>query len=357
MARKRIKISGYIGGWDTNAERIREQLDDAGGKDIIVEIASPGGLVTEGILIYNELKNYSGKVDTHLTGFVASMATYIAMAGENRTAEPNSVFMIHNASTCLCGDHVFMRKVANRLESFSNISAKEYASKTDTDLKDIKAAMDEETYYFGDEIKEAGFVHEISGDEEEADKAESVALAETMFAECQAKMNTPEIVQKETAAICAMFDEKETKPTKPGKPGINNKQDIKKTESKKMDLEKLKAEHPALYDQAIALGKITGVEEERVRVKGLTEMRAKFKKPHSQTVIDQAISEGHDLNMVSINLMAAEQANEELEAAAEDNTEAGTNQQKETPEMKGEVMTHPDHVDDISKQAAALAGI
>ena len=59
----RIKLEGEIG-WDVDLIDIRNQLADADGKDVVVDIASPGGLISVGLAIYNELKNYRGNVDT-----------------------------------------------------------------------------------------------------------------------------------------------------------------------------------------------------------------------------------------------------------------------------------------------------
>ena len=59
-------------------------------------------------------------------GVVASIASYIAMAGDTIIAESNAVFMIHNAAMFAGGDHNNHRKTANILEGISNIVAKEY---------------------------------------------------------------------------------------------------------------------------------------------------------------------------------------------------------------------------------------
>lgn len=204
---KKIMIEGIIG-WDVYNKNIVEQLKDVDGEDIVVEIASPGGYISEGLKIYNTLKNYSARVDTHLVGSVASMATYIAMVGEHRTAEKNAVFMIHNGSSLAVGDHRTMFKVGKHLDSLTNMLAKEYSDKTGTPLVDIRSAMDDETFYYGDEIKDAGFVHEIVGSADPGDKNEAVACAELMFRQCQEKINKPEVVEQDMKALSVMFKQK-----------------------------------------------------------------------------------------------------------------------------------------------------
>lgn len=356
---KTINIDGVIG-WDVDNRDVKEQLPKNGTEDIEVHIASPGGLISEGFNIYNTLKNYAGKVTTVLTGMVASMGTYIAMVGEERTAERNATFMIHNGSMGAWGDHRLMLKAHNHLNSLTNMIAKEYAVKADTPLDEIRSAMDETTYYYGDEIKEAGFVHEMIGDDVDPDpgaRAEAIATAELMFQECETKMNDPEVVKKEVKALATMMESEPVK--KKVKKTVNS--DNIKQEVNKMTLEELKKDHPELYAKIIAMGVETGTEaginQERERVKVLTEMRAKFPKAHSQKVIDEAVSEGHDLSQLTLNLMSADQVAEELEKAKKDKKKTPANTEDETPEMKDGKMVHTDHIDAKSDELAKTLGL
>lgn len=88
----------------------------------------------------------------------------------------------------------------------------------------------------------------------------------------------------------------------------------------------------------------------------LVEMRAKFPKDYSQKVIDQAIAEGHGLDQVTINLLSADQVAAEVEKAKKDKAIPPPNGE-ETPEMVDGVMTHPDHLDAVGAQIAALPGV
>ena len=353
----KIALEGIIG-WDITGEDIREQLDKADGQGVIIDIASPGGMISEGLLIYNILKNYKHGVDTHLNGSVASMASYIAMVGKHRTAENNAILMIHNGSGLAIGDYRVMLKFGAHLDSLTNIIAKEMALKSETDLTEIRTAMDETTFYYGDEIKDAGFVHEMVGDEEPEDRAEAVAFAELMIEECQTKINTPESVKKDMAALATMMaDEPKPKKTFAKELNLIEPKPKDKTEVTIMNLAELKEKHPELYKEIMALGLAEGINQENARVKTLVEMRAKFPKAHSQKVIDEGIVEGHELNQVSINLMSAEQVAAEVAAVAADGAIPPGNGAGEAPEMKDGVMTHPDHVDAVGKEIANLPGV
>ena len=371
-----IKIEGVIG-WETDVESVREQLDEANGKDVVAHIASIGGLISEGLKIYNELKNYQGTVDTHLTGQVASMAAYIAMVGKNRTAENNAIFMIHNGEGPAYGDHRIMFKAGTHFQALTNMIAKEYSIKSGTDLAEIRSAMDETTFYYGDEIKDAGFVHEMIGDVEPEDRAEAVAMAELMFTECQAKINTPELIKKDMAALATMLADEPTGQKMADIPAeiekimaeylvvkakvdkIKNEQQTQ--EGTVMNLAEIKEKFADAYNEIVALGTAEGltqgVEQERIRVKMLVEMRGKFPKAHSQKVIDEAIAEGTGLDQLTLNLISADQVAAEVAKAKADKAKPPGNGAGEAPEMVDGVMTHPDHLDTVGAQIASLPGV
>jgi ATP-dependent protease ClpP protease subunit len=351
-----INLEGIIGDWDADIDFIRGELRRADGENVVVNIASPGGLISEGLNIYNALKNYSGRVDTHLVGVVASMATYIAMVGENRTAEKNAVFMIHNGRGMAVGDHIEMFKFGSHLKSLSSIVAKEYSEKSGIPLDDMIKAMNRTTYYYGDEIKEAGFVHEMVGDAEPEGREDAVAFAELMCQECQSKMNKPERVKKDLTALSVMMDDFEKKPSN------NEQKPIIKDSEEIMNKKELKEKHPELYDEIVVIGQGEGIQfgsdVERKRVKMLTEMRTKFPKAHSQKVIDQAIAEGHDLNTLTLNLMAADQASVELEKGKKDDVKTPKNDGgDDVPDMKDGKMEHIEHIDAMSKNIANMPGV
>jgi len=158
-----IPISGTIG-YEVLPSSIRESLAAADGKPVEIQISSAGGLVLEGLEIFNLIKNYEGKKTCHLMGLAASMASYISLAGDRITAEANCVFMVHNVLGVAVGNHDDLRKAADIYEGFTNLLATAYAAKCGKTVADVRAMMDAETFLFGAEAKDAGFVDEILGD-------------------------------------------------------------------------------------------------------------------------------------------------------------------------------------------------
>jgi ATP-dependent Clp endopeptidase proteolytic subunit ClpP len=177
-----ITLSGPVG-LDVTAEMVRNELKSANGQDVELHINSPGGFVFAGIEIYNIINDYSGHVEARIIGVAASMMSYIVLAADKITAFENATFMIHNAKSLAAGNHHDLRKTANTLESISNILAQAYALKTGKKLSDIKALMDDETFLFGQEIMDAGFIDEIIERAEKEDDRESAILKARAFVE------------------------------------------------------------------------------------------------------------------------------------------------------------------------------
>lgn len=179
-----IKIDDEIGYWGISARDIKDKLAESTG-NITVEINSPGGSVIEGIAIYNALKEYNkGTVTTVNIGLAASMASYIALAGDVKKAYDNAIYMIHNASGFAWGDYREMTSRAKVLQSMSNILKKAYVSQTGKTDTEMQEAMDNETFYFGQEIIDSGFVDEIISTDTELDESSAKTLAKESFTAC-----------------------------------------------------------------------------------------------------------------------------------------------------------------------------
>jgi len=177
---KTLSLTGIIGS-DVRPQNIIDFLSDANGDGITVNVASVGGYIYDGFHIFNLLKDYKGKKNLVMTGTAMSIAAYIAMAFDNVQVYENSIFMIHNALVCACGDYRAMAKEARELQRLNDVIALAYAQKSGKPTKEILDLMDAETYLYGKEIIEAGFadsliVQPASGSETE-DKSIAVAKA------------------------------------------------------------------------------------------------------------------------------------------------------------------------------------
>ena len=57
---KRIYLSGYIG-YDLTSTMVKQWLDEANGEEVEIHLNTQGGIVTEGIAIYDLIDKYTGK--------------------------------------------------------------------------------------------------------------------------------------------------------------------------------------------------------------------------------------------------------------------------------------------------------
>jgi ATP-dependent Clp endopeptidase proteolytic subunit ClpP len=185
-----IVLNDTIGWGESSPDFVRKKLDSFNSQSVDVEINSPGGNVFEGLEIFHLFKNYPGFVNMHLVSIAASMASTILLAGDKITAEESSVIMIHNASTCVCGDSTEFQKAANYLKSVNNLIANIVSKKTGMELKKVLSLMDDETFFFGDESLKAGLVDKIIKLPEKniESKSDSIAYAKLKIEDCNKKM-------------------------------------------------------------------------------------------------------------------------------------------------------------------------
>lgn len=178
---KIIAISGEIG-WDVWPEQIRDKIGEAKNNEPLqFDISSPGGYIYDGLEIFNMIRAYEGPTTTRAIGMAASMASYLLMAGDKKEATSNAIFMIHNARAFTGGDQNAHRKLANILEGMSNMLGQEYVAQSGKDKEEIAKLMNEETYLFGNEIIEGGFVDEIIEVESEEAKAKDDFVIDAML--------------------------------------------------------------------------------------------------------------------------------------------------------------------------------
>jgi len=307
---KQITISGVIG-WDVLASDVREKLDALGGADVEIIVSSPGGFVSEGLEIFNLIRNYAGKTVSRLSGYAMSMASYIPLAADRVVAEDNAVYMIHNVRGGVWGDHNEVLREGKFMQSLSRLFAKTYAKRTGKDLDEVVALMDDETYFFGEEMVAAGFVDEVIVVDAEDDRDDAVALAEVAFKECVGKMS---------ADVKAVKDDLDRAASMLG--DIENKPRVAKAAAEKrggsaMTLEQLRAEHPDLVaavetearagfvseadlQTQIAAARVDGAQSERDRI---ADCRAQSLQGHEELVETMAFdgeSSGADVALAIV---------------------------------------------------------
>ncbi|MGL4417447.1 MAG: head maturation protease, ClpP-related, partial [Plesiomonas shigelloides] len=117
-----ISILDVIGadywGEGMTAKRMAGLLRAMGGADVVVNINSPGGDMFEGLAIYNQLREYSGRVTVKVIGIAASAASIIAMAADELQIGRAAFLMIHNCWVAAVGNRHDLARVAQDMEPF-----------------------------------------------------------------------------------------------------------------------------------------------------------------------------------------------------------------------------------------------
>ena len=248
---KEFSISGYIG-WDATADSVREALRAANGEDVRVLISTPGGLVSEGLDIFNQIRNYRGKTLAVLSGFAMSMGSYIPLAFDEVHVEDNAIYMIHNVHGGIWGDHNDILDYGEFCKGLSSLLGKAYVKRSGEDAAAIATMMDKETYFFGEQIVEMGFADKVVEASNDDDQETALATARLAMETCTAKLNQEvETMKKDlrqAARMTAMLD------LTNHKSGIPNASGPAKIGERIMTLtvDKLKADHSDLVAALVA---------------------------------------------------------------------------------------------------------
>ena len=160
---------------DVSAVDIVHALQNLTVKAICVHINSNGGDVSQGLAIYNTLKNSGMEVTTIDDGFACSAASVIFMAGTKRQMNSASLLMIHNVWTYGAGNSEDFRKLADDLDTINQASVEAYKAVATIPEDKIKELMNNETWISPKEAVEYGFATEILNAETEEEKLKQSA--------------------------------------------------------------------------------------------------------------------------------------------------------------------------------------
>ncbi len=161
-----LYIFGDITTWpwdekDRDAYGIVKELQALEADKLNVHINSYGGDVSEGLAIYNVLKNSQTKITTYCDGFACSAASVIFMAGDERIMNSASLLMIHNAWSYGSGNANDFRKKAEDLDKITQASINAYMSRVKITEDELKEKMDKESWLTAEEALTDGFATQI----------------------------------------------------------------------------------------------------------------------------------------------------------------------------------------------------
>lgn len=144
---------------EVSSTLFKQELDDLGEVDTLnLHINSPGGSVFEGITIFNMLKMHKAKVNVYVDALAASIASVIAMCGDQIYMHKNSMMMIHHAWTYASGNAQQLRKAADDIEKISKSSSMTYVERAGDKLTEdkLEELLTEETWLSAEEALSYG---------------------------------------------------------------------------------------------------------------------------------------------------------------------------------------------------------
>lgn len=163
----------YFSGGGVTEKMVSAVLRRNKGKNVTVNINSPGGDFFTGVAIYNMLKEHDGDVTIKIVGMAASAASVIAMAGTNIKIGKAAFLMIHNAWNLCIGNRNEMRDMAATLQEFDTAMQRVYSEVTGMEKSEIIKMMDNESWLGGEKAIELGFAKEyLDSDEIDVDDEE-----------------------------------------------------------------------------------------------------------------------------------------------------------------------------------------
>ena len=126
--------------------------------EILVRINSPGGSVFDGQAIYATLRSHAARIVTRVEGLAASIASLVAMAGDEVRMTANSLFMIHDPWAYASGTAPEMHSFADVLEKVGATIRDVYAARSALTADEVAAAMAAETWYTAGEAEAVGLI-------------------------------------------------------------------------------------------------------------------------------------------------------------------------------------------------------
>ena len=203
---------------ETSASHFRNELAKyAGTTNINIYINSYGGSVFEGTAIYNQLRRHPAHKTVYIDGFACSIASVIAMAGDEVVMPKNTMMMIHDMWMEICGNARELRKAADDLEQINAVGREAYLQKSAGKLEkeSLIQMMTEEKWLTAEECIKYGLADRYA--EEDADMSaatemlqkanlaisQRIKIQESMAA--QLKQLTKPVPKKPTGGLMAVL--------------------------------------------------------------------------------------------------------------------------------------------------------
>jgi ATP-dependent Clp endopeptidase proteolytic subunit ClpP len=162
-----ISILSDIGAPDgVTTQGVHQQLavfKAQGVKTLHITISSDGGDTSVGFAIYSMLNRWPGRKVVVVEGLAASMASVIAMCGDEIVMASGSMMMIHNPWGGVQGGADQIKSFGDALNTIRQNIGLSYAKRTGIALDEIFKLMDRETWLSAEDAVRLKFADRVEG--------------------------------------------------------------------------------------------------------------------------------------------------------------------------------------------------
>lgn len=205
---------------ETSANHFRDELAKyPNATQINIYINSYGGSVFEGTAIYNQLRRHPAHKTVYIDGFACSIASVIAMAGDEIIMPRNALMMIHNMWMSAVGNAAELRKAADDLDVINAAGRGAYLAKAGDKLPEEKLIemMDAETWLTAEDCITYGLADRLA--DQDADMKNAAEVLKNANLSAQQRID----VQRSLAAQLRELTKTEEKPKEKAEPEKDQK--------------------------------------------------------------------------------------------------------------------------------------
>lgn len=132
--------------------------------EITARINSYGGSVTDGLAIHNALKRHKARITVEIDGAAFSIASLIAMAGDEVRMAENALLMIHAPWSYAGGNAADLREAADVLDKYSEAMSSAYMQQSGKSQADVLALLQDgkDHWFTAAEALAEGFIDAVS---------------------------------------------------------------------------------------------------------------------------------------------------------------------------------------------------
>lgn len=200
---------------ETSANHFRDELAKyPNATQINIYINSYGGSVFEGTAIYNQLRRHPAHKTVYIDGFACSIASVIAMAGDEIVMPRNALMMIHNMWMGVVGNAAELRKAADDLDVINAAGRGAYLAKAGDKLPEEKLIemMDAETWLTAEDCITYGLADRLA--DQDADMKNAAEVLKNANLSAQQRID----VQRSLAAQLRELTKTDEKPKEKAEP-------------------------------------------------------------------------------------------------------------------------------------------